>query len=131
MPERIKLAASGFFVELFTATPFAILLVILLLLGNKIRFKWYEIALYFIGAIITGTYFSRATIHILKSRWDISSEMETVVTAGVTIFGFLALVFIVKNELVNKLIGSYFKKASKNVEDGEIEQNGNGNGDLK
>jgi hypothetical protein len=130
MPERFKHLGHNVLTEVFTAAPFAILLVILLLLGNKIKFKLYEIALYFCGAIVTGTYFSRWTIQLLKSKWDISPEGETVITAGVTIFGFLALVYIVKNDLVNSLINSYFKKYSKKINTDETE-NGSRDGDPK
>lgn len=118
MPERLKPLVSfyDFFKEILRVIPFGILLVVTLLLSGKIKFKKFEISLYFIGSIIFGWGFSSLAISFIENKFNtnIGDQGERGIVALVTILGFLLLIYIVKHDIVNK----YFKiKVEKNSEE--------------
>ncbi len=116
MPHKAELI--NFLKEIFITIPFGILLVVVLLLADKIKFKKREVFLHFIGSVIFGWGFSSLTINSIQDNFNIliSEQGQRGIVALVTILGFLTLVYIVKKDTVSKYINSKIENKTKDLE---------------
>lgn len=66
-----------------------------------------KLLVYILGSIITGTLFSSVIIWLIENQFGLMPVIvESGITAFVTIFGFLTIIRLIKNDTVAK----YFEK---------------------